>query len=122
MSDAVDRAWKALADPTRRTILDRLQDGPRTTGDLCRFFQTSRFAVMKHLDVLAAAGLVVAERRGRERWNHLDPAPLRLIERWIGPHLGQRPGHGPTLRETWRERERPASAEAPAGDWNPGID
>jgi DNA-binding transcriptional ArsR family regulator len=100
--------WRALADSSRRSILDRLRDGPRTTGDLCRSFPTSRFAVMKHLDVLAGAGLVVVERRGRERWNHLNPAPLRPIGRWLGPYEGLRPGYGTPTPGT--------------GDWNPGVD
>jgi DNA-binding transcriptional ArsR family regulator/uncharacterized protein YndB with AHSA1/START domain len=79
--------WRALADPTRRRLLDLLRDGPRTTGDLAATFDVTRFAVMQHLEVLAAAGLVRAERRGRERWNHLNPVPLRAAyERWMAPY------------------------------------
>src|SRR4051794_26681816 len=85
--DALDAAWRALADPTRRRILDELRDGPRTTGDLCRPFETTRFAIMKHLAVLEAAGLVLVRRQGRERWNHLNAVPIRQIyERWVRPH------------------------------------
>lgn len=83
----IDRVWKALADPTRREILDRLRDAPRTTGSLCDEFDLTRFAVMKHLSVLVEANLVMARRNGRERWNHLNVIPLRRIyERWMRPH------------------------------------
>ena len=78
--------WKALADATRRTILDELRRAPRTTGELCGLFSMTRFGVMKHLTALEEAGLVVVERRGRERWNHLNPTPIRQIyRRWIRP-------------------------------------
>jgi len=81
-----DAVWKALADSTRRTILDELRRAPRTTGELCAMFQMTRFGVMKHLRALEEAGLVLVERRGRERWNHLNPAPIREIyRRWIRP-------------------------------------
>lgn len=88
MSDwALEAVWKALADPARRRLLDLLRDRPRTTGDLCRRFKTSRFAVMKHLGVLERAKLVVVRRRGRERWNYLNPVPIRRIyERWVRPY------------------------------------
>lgn len=79
--------FRALGDPTRRQLLDALRRGPATTGTLAASFSTTRFAVMKHLQVLVDAGLVSVERRGRERWNHLDPVPLRLIyERWLAPY------------------------------------
>lgn len=76
----------ALADPTRRAILDRVSRGPCTTGELAALFPTTRFAVMKHIGVLERAGLLVSTRRGRERWNHLNAVPLvRLVERWLSP-------------------------------------
>ena len=57
-----------------------------TTSELCAFFDFSRFAVMKHLKVLEEAGLIVIERRGRERINHLNPVPIQAIyRRWIRP-------------------------------------
>jgi DNA-binding transcriptional ArsR family regulator len=87
MARDLDPVWKALADPSRRAILDRLRDGPKTTGDLARPFDTSRFAVMKHLRVLEEAGLVVVRRLGRERWNYLNPVPIQMIyDRWITPY------------------------------------
>jgi len=77
--------WQALADPSRRRILDLLKDQPRTTGELAEQFDQSRFGVMKHLSVLESAGLLIVERRGRRRWNHLNAVPLREIyERWLG--------------------------------------
>lgn len=79
--------WKALADPTRRSILDLLRERARTTGELSEAFEVTRFAVMKHLGVLEHAGLVVVRRRGRERWNHLNAVPIQQIaERWIRPY------------------------------------
>ena len=82
----MDEVFKALADGTRRKILDLLAQSPRTTGDLCARFPASRFAVMKHLTVLERAGLLVVRRRGRQRFNHLNPVPLQeLYERWMRP-------------------------------------
>ena len=82
-----DDVWRALADPTRRAVLELLRDAPRTTGELAAAFpDVTRFAVMKHLAVLSDVGLVVVRRRGRERWNHLNAVPLRqAYERWMAP-------------------------------------
>ncbi|MCP3802497.1 helix-turn-helix domain-containing protein [Allokutzneria sp. A3M-2-11 16] len=81
-----DRIWHALADPTRRAILDALRSGPRTTGTLACGFPTTRYTVMGHLDVLAEVGLITVERRGRERLNHLTAVPLReAYRRWVRP-------------------------------------
>ena len=78
--------WRALSDPSRRRILDLLRERPQTTGELAGQFDQSRYGGMKHLTVLTEAGLIVVERRGRERWNHLNAVPLREIyERWLGP-------------------------------------
>ena len=59
-----------------------------TTGSLCgQFPELDRCTVMQHVRVLEEAGLLIADRRGRERWNHLNPLPIHAIhERWIGPH------------------------------------
>lgn len=83
--DSMDGVWRALADPTRRALLDELRDGPRTTGALADSVPgMSRFGVMKHLRVLEEAGLVVARKEGRRRWNHLNAVPLRRVyERWV---------------------------------------
>ena len=80
-----DRVFKALADPTRRHLLDRLykRDG-RTLGELESELQMTRFGVMKHLRVLEDAGLVVTKRAGREKLHFLNVVPIRLIhDRWI---------------------------------------
>jgi DNA-binding transcriptional ArsR family regulator len=79
--------WRALASPRRRRLLDLLREAPATTGALAsQLPELSRFAVMQHLGVLADAGLVVIERRGRDRVNHLNPVPLReWYERWVQP-------------------------------------
>ena len=83
-----DLIFKALAAPIRRRILDRLKDDPKTTGGLCAAFpEIDRCTVMQHLKVLEDADLVVAVRRGRERWNHLNALPIRdIADRWIGPY------------------------------------
>jgi DNA-binding transcriptional ArsR family regulator len=80
-----DPVFKALADPTRRDLLDRLfaRDG-RTLTELESEFTMSRFGVMKHLRILEDAGLVVTRRAGREKLHFLNPVPIRLIhDRWI---------------------------------------
>ncbi len=81
-----DRVFSALGDASRRRLLDLLRERPQTTSELCGYFDVSRFAVMKHLKVLENAGLVLVERRGRERLNHLNPLPLQAVyRRWIRP-------------------------------------
>ena len=85
--ESLDQVWKALSDPTRRTILDVLRDRPRTTTEIVeRFSQLSRFGVMKHLEVLRQAQLVSTRESGRQRVNSLNVVPIRQIyERWVGP-------------------------------------
>ncbi len=80
-----DSFWRAFANPWRRKILDELKLGPKTTGELAeRLPDISRFAVMQHLDVLSDAGVVIVERRGRHRYNHINSAALRTFyERWV---------------------------------------
>ena len=80
-----DLVFKALADPTRRFLLDQLftRDG-RTLTELESELEMTRFGVMKHLRVLEDAGLVVTQRSGREKLHFLNPVPIRLIhDRWI---------------------------------------
>ena len=80
-----DRVFKALADPTRRLLLDRLfeRDG-RALTDLESGLEMTRFGVMKHLKVLEEAGLVITRKSGREKLHYLNPVPIRLIhDRWI---------------------------------------
>jgi DNA-binding transcriptional ArsR family regulator/uncharacterized protein YndB with AHSA1/START domain len=80
--------FQALADPTRRLLLDALRRSPRTTGDLVAAHpEMTRYGVMAHLNVLAAAGLVIFTREGRHRINHLNPVPIAQIQqRWLGPY------------------------------------
>ena len=81
----MDAVFKALADPFRRKLLDRLnrRDG-QTLGDLCRGADMTRFGVMKHLGLLEQAGLVVTRREGREKLHYLNRVPIRrLHDRWI---------------------------------------
>jgi DNA-binding transcriptional ArsR family regulator len=77
--------FKALADYRRREMLDLLRDKPQTTGDICRHFNDlDRCTVMQHLGVLEKAGLVIAKRQGRQRWNYINPIPIKEIyDRWI---------------------------------------
>ena len=80
-----DRVFKALADPTRRFLLDLLfvQDG-RTLTALESELEMTRYGVMKHLRLLEDAGLVVTRREGREKLHFLNPVPIRLVhDRWI---------------------------------------
>lgn len=87
MGETDDLIWKGLANPVRRQILDELRGGPLTTGDLAARFDDSRHVVMQHLQVLRDADLVHVERRGRERWNHLNPVPIqRIHERWVSKY------------------------------------
>ena len=81
----VDKVFKALADPSRRQLLDRLFDANgQTLGDLCRNLDMSRQAVTQHLGVLESANLVVTRWRGREKLHYLNPVPIHELQnRWI---------------------------------------
>jgi uncharacterized protein YndB with AHSA1/START domain len=84
----VDAVFRALADPTRRSLLDELfrEDG-QTLGALERRLPMTRFGVMKHLKLLEEAGLVVTKRRGREKLHFLNPVPIRLVhDRWVSKY------------------------------------
>ncbi len=85
--DDLDAVWKALSDKTRRSILDLLRKGTRTTTEIVDAFpHLSRFGVMKHIDVLREAGLIHTREESRRRINSLNVAPIRQIyERWVGP-------------------------------------
>ena len=88
MAKDLDHIWKALSDRTRRDILDALRDGPRQTTEIVkRFPHLTRFAVMKHIDVLREVGLVDTRNEGRQRINSLNAAPIReILERWISKY------------------------------------
>ena len=85
----VDEVFRALADPSRRVLLDRLfdEDG-QTLGSLCAAVPAlTRFGVMKHLGVLQDAGLVTTRKVGREKHHYLNPVPIRLVhDRWISKY------------------------------------
>lgn len=113
--------WRVLADPTRRRLIELLRDGPRTTGDLCRAFPTSRFAVMKHLRVLERAGLLAVRREGRSRWNALNPEVLQQLD-------GRLPGAVPApagIRQNGdsmpAEQREPARESAPLQVFVDGV-
>jgi DNA-binding transcriptional ArsR family regulator len=79
----LDGIFKALADAGRRALLERLTRGEATLGELARPLAMSVPAVHQHLAVLERAGLIVSEKRGRERWCRLEPAALQPAQRWI---------------------------------------
>jgi len=84
----MDEVFKALADPTRRELLDELfaRDG-QTLSELEGRLPMSRFGVMKHLKVLEEAGLLTTQKRGREKLHFLNPVPIRLVyERWVSKY------------------------------------
>ena len=87
-----DRVFKALADPTRRHLLDQLfeRDG-RTLGELQAGVDMTRFGVMKHLGALEDAQLITTRKSGREKLHYLNPVPIRLIhDRWIDKYTERR--------------------------------
>src|SRR5213078_2462452 len=108
-----DRIFRALADPTRRLLLDRLfeRDG-RTLTELESELEMTRFGVMKHLRVLEEAGLVVSRRAGREKLHFLNPVPIRLIhDRWIDKYREHRVSALAELKTQRREpRQRNGAA------------
>jgi DNA-binding transcriptional ArsR family regulator len=75
--------FRAIADPTRRGILELLRDRRRTVGEITRNFSTSRPAISKHLRLLRSAGLIVTHRNGTARICELNAAPLRAVSDWI---------------------------------------
>jgi DNA-binding transcriptional ArsR family regulator len=102
-----DLVFKALGDPTRRFLLDRLyeRDG-RTLTELESELEMTRFGAMKHLRVLEDAGLVVSHRSGREKLHYLNPVPIRLIhDRWIDKYTER---HVAALAELKQELEETA--------------
>jgi DNA-binding transcriptional ArsR family regulator len=110
-----DRVFKALADPTRRFLLDLLfrRDG-RSLTELESELEITRFGVMKHLRVLEAAGLVITRRSGREKLHFLNPVPIRLIyTRWIDKYNERQVSALADLKaelegKTWRPKRKRA--------------
>ena len=87
----MDEVFRALADPSRRSLLDRLHErNGQTLNELCDGLAMTRQAVTKHLKVLEGANLVVPIRRGREKLHYLNPVPIQEIaDRWIGKFEGE---------------------------------
>ena len=106
--DKLDPVWKALADPTRRSILDLLRDRPLTTTEIVDVFpHLTRFGVMKHLDALRESELVHTREEGRQRVNSLNVFPIRQIyERWVSPFQEVWSSHLLGIKEL-AEQERP---------------
>src|SRR6195256_5294119 len=107
VTDDDARVFRALGDPTRRFLLDRLfeRDG-RTLTELESELDMTRFGVMKHLKLLEEAGLVVVRRSGREKLHFLNPVPIRLIhDRWIDKYTEHRVS---ALTDLKNELERPS--------------
>jgi DNA-binding transcriptional ArsR family regulator len=107
-----DRVFKALADPTRRFLLDMLhqRDG-RTLTELESELEMTRFGVMKHLRILEDAGLITTRREGREKRHFLNPVPIRLIhDRWIDKYTERRVS---ALIDLKQALESPAPDEPP---------
>lgn len=103
----MDDVFRALADPTRRRLLDELfkKDGQTLTA-LGRRLPMTRFGVMKHLRLLEEAGLVVARRSGREKLHFLNPVPIRLIhDRWIDKYTERRVSALTELKSELEERK-----------------
>jgi DNA-binding transcriptional ArsR family regulator len=92
-SSALDLAFQALADPTRRALVERLTHSPASVSDLARPLSMSLPAVMQHLAVLEGSGLVVSEKVGRVRTCRIEPRALSLVEQWIN-----------TRRTEWERR------------------
>jgi DNA-binding transcriptional ArsR family regulator len=92
-SPSLDRLYQALADPTRRVMVERLSRGPATVSELARPHAMSLPAVLQHLAVLERSGLVRSEKVGRVRTCRLEPAALSLAEQWIAAR-----------RESWERR------------------
>jgi DNA-binding transcriptional ArsR family regulator len=78
-----DALFHAIADPTRRALLDLLREGSQPAGQIAQAFTVSRPAISKHLGVLRHANLVRESRRGRHRFYQLNPGPLRTVDRWL---------------------------------------
>jgi len=87
-----DKVFKALADPSRRRLLDMLHaDNGQTLGELCEHLDMTRQAVTKHLLLLEAANLVVVVWRGREKLHYLNPMPIsEIFDRWVGKYERRR--------------------------------
>ncbi len=110
-NDDMDRVFHALAHGTRRTILDRLRERPgQGVGELAKSFDVTRIAVMNHLAVLEAAGLVVSQKEGRMRRLYLNAAPIQMIlERWIDAYSSHWAGRVTAIKAGAEHRSKTES-------------
>jgi DNA-binding transcriptional ArsR family regulator len=106
-SSRVDRVFHALAEPTRRAIVERLSSGPSSVSDLARPFDTTLAAIVQHLQVLEQSGLIRTEKVGRVRTCQIEPAGLKLAAQWIADR-----------RALW-ERRLDRLGDVLAEDWKP---
>lgn len=108
--------FEALADPTRRDLLDRLRASrPLSLTELAAPLPMTRQAVAKHLAALEATGLIRVRRRGRERLHALDPRPLKQVERWLAPYAAEWDRRLQRLRRHLSEGDHPTRSTNPRG-------
>lgn len=105
-SSPADRVFGALANPTRREVLDLLLDGPRAVRDIAEHFDMARPSVSEHLRVLREAGLVTESRSGRQRYYAVRADPLRDLRDWLTPYERFWRGRMRALREVLDEEAR----------------
>ena len=120
--DPLDRVFHALADPTRRRMVERLSRGPASVSELARPFAMSLAAVVQHVQVLEACGLVRSEKMGRVRTCQISPATLRSAERWIAERRGTWERRLDALGEYLADTASAASASVAAPAAEPAPD
>jgi DNA-binding transcriptional ArsR family regulator len=108
-SAPLDLAFQALADPTRRVIVERLSRGPASVSELARPFDMTLSAIMQHLAVLEASGLVRSKKVGRVRTCHIKPETLSAAERWISERRASWERRLDRLAMFLAEAEQPAA-------------
>jgi DNA-binding transcriptional ArsR family regulator len=101
--DTVDRVFHALADPSRRAVVERLSEGPASVSELARPLQMSLPAVLQHLQLLEASGLLRSEKVGRVRTCRIEPKALRPVERWVSARRSSWERHFDRLGEYLEE-------------------
>lgn len=104
----MDQVLKALADGTRRELVERLVAGPASVGELAQPLDMSLPAVMQHLQVLETAGLIRSEKVGRVRTCHLEPAGLRMAEDWLSRQRTDWEHHLDALGDLLQEGDSPS--------------
>ncbi|MCC6749960.1 MAG: helix-turn-helix transcriptional regulator [Deltaproteobacteria bacterium] len=119
----MDDVFKALADPVRRELLDRLfADEGQTLGELCEGLEMTRFGVMKHLRVLEEAHLVVSRKVGREKLHYLNAVPIRRVhDRWIGKYAAAITAAMSGLKERLEDDGADVRPKPPATKSNDGT-